>query len=880
MRNVVSEMMFNYEAELKELEYQISDLRINPNLTANVLSGMKNLRRRNELPKEVLELLHRKADLEVTIMRLKYILETAYEFVTESASEGPVDVGSHVVENFTDVVGADIDRELSGVSSVPMSYKHKLALDDFFSRPISIADFEEKVGGTFSDRLDVWHLYSAAPSVRAKLRNYSFLKANLMVMINISGTPFHYGKALVSYQPYPDANDCISGLTGAAALRPQLLTYLSQAPGAVTIDYNGNRPVLVKCPFISVKPMHRLYNTANTVISAATPFVDLGYAGSIYFYSINAVAAATATPSSIGVHVYAWLEDIELGPPTGTQIEITTESGDERKSGPVERISSALVKVSDALGVIPQIAPFARASSMFFGGLNHLAAVFGWSRPLVEDKANFVKNRPFTNAAFGITSDTSEKVSLDPMQELTVDPRVCGVVDDELNINYMCGIQSYLTTFSWTDTDAVGTPIWACIVHPQLESYNLATTPDIYQPTAMSFAVTPFAFWRGTIKFRLEIVCSKFHRGKFLIRYEPNLEQYALIELDSTLNKQYTKVIDIQETQDVEFCVKYAQPYSWCTTIKAPLTSQLYGSAISITNLGQTITNGFISIRPFTTLQSPDLSDISVNVYVSGEDMQVNFLTGSKFPGKRIFITESSSGISPEVGYTCFDLNEVSDTGDGCTELCFGEQPLSFRTCLKRYFALEQSVYTLGATAHKDLSWDRDVIPRPVPDFNTTASTSITLLSYLQFAFLGIKGGMRYRYHIWVQGKPQEAGQPIIIAFKSPTSSNVSTFTPATHTTPTEINVGGGAIFDPHTNAGVEVELPFYSANLFHFAFSKNWDGIFGSSNGILLNTWLRQYMISINNDAVSTDVVLSSEQSVAEDFQLLRFNGAPFYTV
>jgi hypothetical protein len=875
-------MLYNYQNELKLIEFELKELNLDPGLTAVSLSSIKNARERRRIPQNVRCMLERRADLDATCRRLQYLLESCYVFQAESASEGEVKVSPQVTQNFTDVVGATTHTDDSGISDVPMGMHHKLPLDDFFARPISIASFEEKVDGEFSDALAVWALYTGHPSVRAKLRNYSFLKADLMVMFTVSGTPFHYGKALISYQAYAQVNSPLTGLVASVGveptLRPLLLNYLSQAPGATTIDYNGNRPVLIRCPFISPKPMHRLYNGDTTVISAATAFEDLEVAGDVYFYSINPVKAATATPTPVGVHIYAWMENVELGPPTGTQIEITTESGDERKTGPVEKVSSALVKVSNALSVIPEIAPFAKASSMFFGGLNLLSSVMGWSRPLVQDETKFVKNRPYTNPSFGIVHDTAEKISLDPHQELSVDPRVCGIRDDEMSIQYLTGVETYLTTFSWDEGDEIGIPIWACFVHPQLETFDVTLVPEIYQPTALSFAVTPFAFWRGTVKYRLEIVCSHFHRGKFLIRFEPNAEQYDLIEADSSLNKQYIKVIDIQETQDVEFCVKYAQPYTWCKTFEAPVQSRLYGSGISIADIGETITNGFISIRPFTNLQSPDLSSIYVNVYVSGEDIQVNSLVNTNLPLERLTVeAESASGASPEIGYTCFELNEVSDTADGCTELCFGEQPLSFRICLKRYMEQQASVHTLGATAHKSLNFTRDNIPRPRPEMNAT-STVTNLLSYLQFAYLGLKGSMRSRYHVWVQGAETTSSQSLVVSLRTPGNTDISSLAPSTQTGGAALSMNGGITFAPHTNAGVEVEIPFYSPNLFSFAFSSpSWTG--GLENGIMQDTWFRQHNVWLDSSAVSTDVVIVREIAIGEDFQLLRFNGAPFYT-
>merc|ERR1712007_377482 len=110
---------------------------------------------------------------------------------------------------------------------------------------------------------------------------------------------------------------------------------------------------------------------------------------------------------------------------------------------------------------------------------------------------------------------------------------------DELCIGAISSRKSYIGTFVWTDEDlSMSQVLWNSTVSPNL-GVALGSIPSLVDPTfdqnvfqdsALAFSSRPFTFWRGSINFTFEVVCSRFHRGKLLIRYEPNIRQYDLTE--------------------------------------------------------------------------------------------------------------------------------------------------------------------------------------------------------------------------------------------------------------------------------------------------------------------------------------------------------------
>jgi len=358
--------------------------------------------------------------------------------------------------------------------------------------------------------------------------------------------------------------------------------------------------------------------------------------------------------------------------------------------------------------------------------------------------------------------------------------------------------------------------------------------------------------------------------------YEPNVRQGALINTALALNKNYMKIVDIQETQDVEFCVNYAQPFVWLKTVAPGQSILMHGTSLDYTGLG--IVNGFISVTPFTALQSPDDSGVYINVYVSGEDMQFNLMTSVNMPVQRMVVTESSDdGISPPVDYTCFDLNPTSENALTTSEYCFGEQPLSFRSTIKRYVTTSTNVDTFNSTAHDTVTYVRNIILPASPSYGASGITNYPFhITYLPYAFLGVRGGVRKRLRFYKVGEDYSVGMSSIAMLNEPEAS-LTTSGPTKSVGSYHMKMIGAAQFMPRTNGGVEIELPYYSPNLFSFSFANDFIG--DQTLGQMSTTWVKNFSYITDTNLVSVTAHLGVETAAAEDFTFMRFMGAPYYT-
>lgn len=773
-------------------------------------------------------------------------------------------------------------------------------LNDFFARPILISEGTIPLGFKYWNMMQVWDLYTLNPAVRGKLRNYAFLRANMHIRIVTTGTPFHYGKLLWSYQPYQAYNTVLDGMISDSFtfsdLLPLLTNYLSQSDGSIYVDVKENKPVELIIPYVSHKPMFRLFNTTQGLIGDTTSFDDLKDAGALILKTITTVNGVNTT-QPVTYQVYAWLENVSLGCPTGQLVSIRAESKmeDEREVGPLEKIASNARSISDMLLEAPIIGPFAKASSITFSALESLSALFGWSKPVLIDAPHLMKNMPFQNGAHTVGYDTNYRITLDPKQELSVDPRVVGIDKDEMVISDIAARQTYLTSFSWTADQVPYESMFMSFVEPTLDTCYHDSTRHYAQPTAMSFAVSPFYYWRGSIEFTFSFCVSAFHRGKIAVWYEPNAGSYATTFANLNFNKQYMQILDLQDAQSITMCIDWHQANEYCVT--RPNTTV---AGISYTATGSTFTfydnifyNGVICMAPVTYLTSPDGSAVDVIVSVCCPDLKVNRLTNLNFPTNRILQSSGGPSIVAESrldsqSTSCFNIAPSTAKSDHIALQHFGENPVSFRALLKRYVNVRRD--TLGANvpassvsdAYQLLSiWPPNYAPLGI----TTTLSNRDLFSYLRYAFMACRGGMRYRHYFTSLAHYNDHAMTNVSLLNPgpPVAYSDNVYAPTIGSPSPVPQLDGAVTFDPNSNGGVEVEIPFYNSMLYAYSFSDN---MYGSPTGADGNynsyqTW--NYQISypvVNNTTSAQPIYASTDFATGEDFMFMRYIAAPFYTV
>lgn len=759
--------------------------------------------------------------LQANVDRKHYEAVIRSEADVSVAHTGAVrDSVSDVHQNLEDIGGEVKDDVIFHKSHDHLGVPDDFSMKGYLERPVQIAALSLSLDSDIDLSFNIWDLFLADPVVRAKLRNFAFLRADMKVRIAISGTPFHYGRLLVAYEPFPSMNPYLTSF--GPTFRQERLRYLSQAPGAKTMDVRENTPLEMSIPYVSPLPVGRLYNDSTLVMASSDNFDDFTGLGSLYISTLNQIKGVTATATNVFLYVYVMAENISLHGATGSVGQIISES-DERERGPMHKIASSALKISQVLEQIPIINPIAKASSIALSAVKNMSALFGWSYPTLISMPQRYRPEPFQNGAQTIGVDTGKRITLDPKQELHVDPRICAVEEDELTIASIAGREGYLDTFTWAPGDTSLTDIiWQVAVTPRANKSFLGTTEYIV-PTPLSFASMPFKYWRGKIKFRFEIVASNFHRGKIMFVYEPNIRQFGLISAALNVNKQYCKVIDLQETQSVEFEVDWNFPRPFCKSLPLAAIGNTVGSQYADTASFAECANGILFVTPFTEIQSPDGSAIEINVFVSGHEMVFNRLTDEFLPDPGNPVSEADDSDITR-GFSTKGMNANLSEINDISAHYFGEAPFSFRALLKRFMTSFDVSGDFSSSGVDGVEVDLPVYPTtPVPA-NNAGETGKNLYFYLKHAFLAMRGGLRRRMfleHISLKNEDFNV-------FVSLDNDSTSTVTPAVITAANTIgyaNTDGTVTYVTKTNGGVEFETPCYTNNLFLWAVGDDpWD--------------------------------------------------------
>jgi len=270
-------------------------------------------------------------------------------------------------------------------------------------------------------------------------------------------------------------------------------------------------------------------------------------------------------------------------------------------------------------------------------------------------------------------------------------------------------------------------------------------------------------------------------------------------------------------------------------------------------------------------------------VYVFSDNIAYNGLEVGNFPTSRLIAEEEEEPIVAESlscnmsqDITLIDLNPSSATMDNICEDHFGEMPVSFRALLKRYVtsrALTYNTTAVAAPAHREFT--AQILPHNNMPYGTTSIVTYDLFSYLYYAYVGVRGGIRYRF---TDSQMTAQSLPVYVSLATPATS----FAALSMTQGTGWLGGrmqGSACFVPAVNAGIEVEFPYYSSNLFQLSFSDTLEG--NVTDDVMSSRWYRNYFFDANilNLTAVTGSVMQTQVAAGEDFSFMRFQGAPYYT-
>jgi hypothetical protein len=774
-------------------------------------------------------------------------------------------------------------------------------LDNFFSRPIKIHEQEWGVNLPFSFKINPWSLYFSNSRVINRISNYKLMKADLHVKIILNGNSFHYGRCIVSYNPLPTQDDLTIDRTFfdvdvvAASQRPHIWLNPTQSEGGE-----------MKLPFFYYKNLIDIVNE------------DWNNLGELTAHSLQNLKHANGATDTVTVNVFAWAENVSFSIPTQVEpgaiapqaMEIEPHA-DEYSTKPVSRIAGSIAKMAGYLTDTPVIGRFARATEMGASTIGAIATLFGYSSP-VNTETGVYTPRPKTNMANTNVQADVNKLSLDVKQELSIDPSTVGLPsEDQMTIQYVASRESYLNEFDWTVGKTPETLLWQCVVDPSVHRYygNEKHFP------ASAFAVMPFKYWRGSMRFRFMVVCSGYHKGRLKIVYDPeggigNAEY----------NTAYTTLVDISEENDFTVDVGWGQPTTW-REHRGLAGDQLQSSgALGYTASSVRYGNGTLSVYVVNELTVPKTdinNDIQINVFVKMlDDFEVSVPTDDFIKKLRVtnIATQVQPGgdidgedtephatdqIEPTKDVTVDAMANKIPVNDPSSLFHFGEAVGSFRQVLKRYTLLE-FLEPGGIASLKKFLYRRPQYPMwpgyvsastAVGAPNSTISNGtynfvyMSLMRYVSSAYAAHRGGVRYLIDLSPYINHASAVSPghgyiARCSYDRPESSSIS-LPSSTSSSPFgdlmndwRATLDGCAINCSSVNPLTSIELPYYSP--YRFKPAKDRDKVIPYSD-LFQDSYEMHLVLRGSNNANEWCPVYTA---AAEDYTCFWYLGPPIFYV
>lgn len=611
------------------------------------------------------------------------LVRQSEEVALDSTSKAPAMLTQETTTFADENLGLNVGQACSTDKFSESDAVTTASLTEFLSRPVRLTSFTwnetDLVGATLAT-INPWYVFFNDARIKYKLNNFAFIRCNLKIKIMINASPFYYGALAMPYQPLPNFTPSTIVTTTVAA---NYLIPTSQRP-LLWIYPQSSQGGEMTLPFFYHKNWLR--------IGTSQDFTDMGQLTFLPYAVLQSANGVVGT--GVTVQVYAWAEDVVL---SGSTIGLALQSReviDEYGTGPISRPATTIAKLADLARNIPVIGKFATATGIGARAISGIASLFGFTNvPVIEDVCPF-RNTPFPQLATTQIGYPVEKLTLDPKNELSIDPSIVGVgSDDPLAIDKLVQHESFLTTTTWSTTDLVDRLLFSSAVMPLFYRNNTTGTNAVFDTTPMGTVCQMFAAWRGDIIFRFKVIASPYHKGRLIFSYDPqgDLTQ-NVYNTTQTAAAVFTQIIDLGDNTDVEIRIPYQQALPF---LQMPIFSG--GSTPGTLNYWSTNTsntfaaaedlfaNGHVTLRVLTSLTAPvATAPVSVLVFVRGAD-NMEFANPTQPPqAYSTFIVQSNEEVSEEM-QTTLQAGRSGPLIDPQRYLVnFGECVRSLRTILRR----------------------------------------------------------------------------------------------------------------------------------------------------------------------------------------------------
>lgn len=425
-----------------------------------------------------------------------------------------------------------------------------------------------------------------------KITNFEWFKADTVFRILTNVNPFVAGKLWACYAPYDDILELQTRIIrkGRAAI--------TSYPG-VEVDLQSTNAAVIRIPWSGASDAFSL--TSNQVPT-----------GRFYLFALTPIMAI-GNPK-IPIQIFSHFENISLTGPT--PLPVILQGVATEAKGPIQEISGKVKnfanKFQNVLSPIPIVGDIAKAVPWVAGALEGVASIFGWSRPVSGSGVMPIGNLPGRGYGQVKVEDSSTMLAFSNDNMIATDNGNFLESVDEMSVNHISGRPALISSTQW-GVDSV--PL-AFIAAQQVGPYPNSSRStswligtqryEVYDLSLFEELGTLFGLWKADLHYRINVVRTPFHVGRFEVFFIPRATLADPIDVPSLdTTNLYRHIVDITETNDLEFVVPYMHQNTMCSrgNVVLPTTS--------------TQSPGLLVIRALSPLNCPETVSqfVMVNVW-------------------------------------------------------------------------------------------------------------------------------------------------------------------------------------------------------------------------------------------------------------------------
>lgn len=459
-------------------------------------------------------------------------------------------------------------------------------LANWLKRPILAATHIWQVGAPFPViYFNPWAHFLDSPAVAEKLRNFYLMRCKMHMKIIVNGSPMHFGRGMVSYRPlmtepgerYQYGNNLDPygefgysyGFGGASDNLPlsnseEVCKVIQSQWPKIFIDPGQSMGGEMVFPFFWGANWFRIPQRdwvacpsevegrfvptsgsgfpSAAAVGGPMPTPGLGpygatytHAGVVHSSSMAELKHANGATDPVTIQVFLWAEDVKLSLPTSA-----VQGLDSEVANRTFEVKGRTEYLPDFLGDLSTPGPDGVVDRLELGS------------SLLNTASNTV----------GIEDSNEDAIKTLAMRE------------------------AWLDSFIWPVSSPAETPLWSARVTPQYLRYQRtdplvegANGPLTAIPSPSAYSAMPFGYWRGSMRYRLQIVASNMHRGRIRIVYDPVADYLMTNDVvdypEDLMNVQYSRTVDIggEAGRDFTFDIGYMQQAPYLPLVPIPVSS-------------------------------------------------------------------------------------------------------------------------------------------------------------------------------------------------------------------------------------------------------------------------------------------------------------------